>query len=90
VEARIDRAHQSIVPKHWFVIMRLTLVSFITTGWFLSRSYSTTMYLVLGLATAAIALHGRAIESRILSRWVSFTLAAEAMAIMFIYGIVRL
>jgi putative inorganic carbon (HCO3(-)) transporter len=90
VQVQIDRAHQSIVPTHWFVIMRLTLVSFITTGWFLSRSYSTTMYLVLGLATAAIALHGRAIESRILSRWVSFTLAAEAIAIMFIYGIVRL
>ncbi len=38
--------------------MRLALVAFMTTSWFLSRSYTTTMYLVLGLATAAIALQG--------------------------------
>ena len=37
-------------------MIRLALVSFMTTAWFLSRSYTTTMYLVLGLATAAIAL----------------------------------
>jgi O-antigen ligase len=90
VEPQIDRANPSIVPKHWFVIMRLALVSFIATGWFLSRSYNTTMYLVLGLSTAAIALHGRSIESRIPSRWLSFTLAAEAGAFIFIYGIVSL
>jgi putative inorganic carbon (HCO3(-)) transporter len=90
VEARVEPAHQPIVPKHWVVVLRLALVSFITTGWFLSRSYNTTVYLVLGLATATIALQGNVDELHIQSRWVSFTLAVEALAIIFVYGIVRL
>ena len=51
-----DPAYAPTVPKHWVVTMRLALVSFMTTSWFLSRSYTTTMYLILGLATATIAL----------------------------------
>jgi putative inorganic carbon (hco3(-)) transporter len=90
VETRIEPAYQPIVPKHWVVAMRLALVSFMTTGWFLSRGYKTPMYLVLGLATAMIALQGQSTEAHVRSRWVSFTLAAEAAAIVFLYGIVRL
>jgi putative inorganic carbon (hco3(-)) transporter len=90
VQTKIEPAHQYMVPKHWVVAMRLALISFITTSWFLSRSYKTTMYLVLGLATATIALQRAATPSRDHSRWVFFTLAVEAVAIVFIYGIVRL
>jgi putative inorganic carbon (HCO3(-)) transporter len=89
-EGRIEPAHQPIVPKHWVVAMRLALVSLVTTGWFLSRSYSTTMYLILGLATATIALQEHATESRIGGRWLFLTLATEILAIVLIYGTVRL
>jgi putative inorganic carbon (hco3(-)) transporter len=89
-ETKVDPAHQPIVPKDWVVAMRLALISFITAGWFLSRSYQPTMYLVLGLATATIGLQGDTMDLPIRGRWLSFTLATEVMVIAFIYGVVRL
>jgi hypothetical protein len=70
--------------------MRLALVSFMTTAWFLSRSYTITMYLVLGLATATIALqHGdRKLPDR--GHWIFSTITAEVLIIILIYGLVRL
>jgi hypothetical protein len=70
--------------------MRLALISFITTGWFLSRSYATTMYLVLGLATATIALQRTGGETPSRFRWLVITVAVEVLTVMLIYGIVRL
>ena len=81
---------ESAVPAQWVVAMRLALISFIATGWFLSRTYQSTVYLVLGLATATIALHQRSDESPAPVRWVPYTLALEAVAIVFLYEIVRL
>jgi O-antigen ligase len=89
-ESKVEPMGQYMVPKQWVVAMLLALISFLTTSWFLSRSYSTTMCLVLGLATATIRLQGADTESRGRSHWVFYTLATEALAIIFIYGIVRL
>ncbi len=88
-QMEIDSAHELIVPDNWLVIMRLALISFMATGWFLSRTYDTTIYLVLGLATAAIALDRTATETRDRGRWMYVTLAVEALAIMFVYFVVR-
>jgi O-antigen ligase len=63
LEIKIEPMHSPSVPQHWVVAMRLALVAFMTSGWFLSRSYTTPMYLVLGLATATIALQGNDGES---------------------------
>ena len=30
--------HRSLVPEHWAVAMRLALIGFMATSWFLSRS----------------------------------------------------
>jgi len=78
------------IPKHWILAMRLALVSFMASAWFLSRSYTTTMYLVLGLATATIALqHGdRKWADR--GRWIFSTITAEVLIVFLIYGLVRL
>jgi O-antigen ligase len=89
-ETRIEPAHPPIVPKHWVVVMRLALVSFMATSWFLSRSYTTTMYLVLGLATATITLQRSASKSPDSSRWIRSTITIEVMIIILIYGLVRL
>ncbi len=78
------------VPQHWIVVMRLALVSFITTAWFLSRSYTITMYLVVGLATAAIALHRDASNSSDRGHWILSTVTLEAVMIIVVYGLVRL
>jgi len=82
--------HSPNVPPQWVVLMRLALVSFITTAWFLSRSYTTTMYLVLGLATAAIALQERTAKTRDQVHWIFSTLATEGLLIIVIYCLVRL
>jgi O-antigen ligase len=78
------------VPQQWIVAMRLALISFMTTAWFLSRSYTITMYLVLGLATATIALQGGERKSADRGHWIFSTITAEALIIILIYGLVRL
>jgi O-antigen ligase len=89
-EARTGLAHPPRVPQQWIVAMRLALVSFMTTAWFLSRSYTTTMYLVLGLATATIALHRGDRRSPDRGHWIFSTVTAEVLIIILIYGLVRL
>ncbi len=90
VDTEIEPDDQLIVPKNWMVAIRLALIAFITAGWFLSRAYQPTMYLVLGLATATIALQGDVTESRIHGRWLPLTLATEMIVIILVYGVVRL
>jgi len=84
-----DVSPPHVVPKQWVVVMRLALISFMTTGWFLSRTYSSTMYLVLGLAVASVALEGTFPEFRSSARWIFLTLAIHAALILFIYVVVR-
>jgi O-antigen ligase len=89
-ETKVETAHSPVVPKHWVVAMRLALVSFMGTAWFLSRSYTTTMYLVLGLATATIALQGSASKSHDRVHWILSTAIIEVLLVIVIYGLVRL
>jgi len=88
-ERKVEDVHRPKVPQHWVVVMRLALVSFMTTAWFLSRSYTITMYLVLGLATAVIALQRSDGEESDRRHWIFPTLAVEVMMIVLIYGLVR-
>jgi len=85
-----ESAQSPTVPRQWVVLMRLALVSFMTSAWFLSRSYTTTMYLVLGLATATIALHRDTTKSSDRGQWILSTVTLEAVMIFVIYCLVRL
>jgi O-antigen ligase len=89
-ETHTEPVHSPRVPQQWIVAMRVALVSFMTTAWFLSRGYTITMYLVLGLATATIALQGGSRKVPDRGRWISSTLTAEILLILLIYGLVRL
>lgn len=89
-EARIAPVDSPGVPRQWIVAMRLALVSFMATAWFLSRSYTTTMYLVLGLAAATIALQQGDRKTPDRGRWIVSTLTAEVLLIFLIYCLVRL
>lgn len=89
-ETRIEPVQFRTVPSYWVVAMRLALVAFMTTAWFLSRSYTTTMYLVLGLAAATIALQRRPDKTHDEGHWIFSTLSIEVMIIILIYGLVRL
>jgi putative inorganic carbon (HCO3(-)) transporter len=89
VTADVEADEGGGVLRPFAVAMRLALVSFISTSVFLSRSYTTTMYLMLGLATATIALQPNTVEVGPRNRWILITLLLEALAIAFIYCIVR-
>ena len=85
-----EHALQSQLPTEWIAAMRLAVVSFIATGWFLSRTYQSTMYLVVGLATATIALNRYGDEPPARVRWLPYTVAVEVAVIIFIDLVVRL
>src|ERR1700675_643458 len=87
---KIDAPDRFVVPKQWVIVMRLALISFMATSWFLSRTYSSTMYLILGLTTATVALDGADTGFHGSRRWVLFTLAIHAAMVLFIYAVVRL
>jgi O-antigen ligase len=87
---KVEPGYSPSVPKHWHVAMRLALVAFMTTGWFLSRSYTTTMYLVLGLATSTLTIQGNDGKSPDRGHWVFSTLILEGLIIVLVYGLVRL
>jgi putative inorganic carbon (hco3(-)) transporter len=89
-EMAINSFHQRIVPGTWLVIIRLALIAFMTTSWFLSRTYAPTTYLVLGIAAAAIGLERSETETPDSRRWVYVTLGIEVLAIIFVYLAVRL
>ena len=90
IETIREPARENLVPKHWVEAIRLALIALITTSWFLSRSYSVPMTLVLGLAAATIALQRSDARAHIYTRWVSFTIGVEAAAVFLIYITVRL
>jgi putative inorganic carbon (hco3(-)) transporter len=78
------------VPTRWVAAIRLALVGFIATSFFLSRSYSMPMYLILGLAAATIALQRPPFKPDARGRFVFYTLAIEAASVVCIYGMVLL
>jgi hypothetical protein len=86
----IEEDEESDELKRLAYLMRLALFSFVTTSFFLSRSYVSTMYLVLGLATATFALEQSDLDFDGFRRWVPITLGVEAAGIVFIYCVVRL
>jgi O-antigen ligase len=89
-ETRDEHVDSARVPQQWIVAVRLALVAFMASAWFLSRSYTTTMYLVLGLATATIALQQGERKPPDRGHWIFSTLSAEVLLIILIYGLVRL
>jgi O-antigen ligase len=89
-ETRNEPLPSPKVPQQWIAAMRLALVSFMATAWFLSRSYTITMYLVLGLATATIALQQGDRKPPDRGHWIFSTITAEVLIIFLIYGLVRL
>jgi O-antigen ligase len=90
IEPEIDVAPEELqkVPKPWVVAMRLALVGFIATSWFLSRTYSTPMYLILGLAAATIALQRPPVRPDVRGHFVFYTLVAEAASVVCVYSMV--
>ena len=79
----------------WARALRLSLIAFVATAWFLSRSYAVTLYLLLGIAVALQNLVSRSIpeSDRSLSgsrfHWSTITAAVMIGALVLLYASVR-
>jgi hypothetical protein len=72
--------------------MRAAFVAFLTTGWFLSRTYTETLYILLALAASLIQLRAHLIpvDRMRLSRWGPPTVAWEFIAMVAVFIMVKM
>jgi len=71
--------------------IRAALLGFVATAWFLSRTYSPTLYILLGLAIAVVHLRQRENPKLELvpRRWIAVTLALQCVSVIAIYLTIR-
>ena len=72
-------------------VVRAALYCFMTTSFFLSRTYTVQLYVLLGIAAAVIQLH-RTLYPRkapYMSLWIRRTLIAEFASVAFVYVFIR-
>jgi len=73
--------------------VRAALYGFLVTAWFLSRTYSETLYIILALAAVLIQMR-REIYPQLLTlparRWIPATIAAQLASIVLLYATVRM
>ncbi len=77
---------------HFARVIRAALLTFLATSWFLSRTYTITFYLLIGMAVAARELLQRHPEMELSeqrSRW-GLTWALAASSVVVVYISVRL
>jgi O-antigen ligase len=86
-ESEVD---QEEMVRAYAVVLRLGFISFITTSFFLSRSYTPVMFLMVGSAAAIIALEPNRLGLGDLRRQILVTCVVEIVAIAVVYGVVRL
>ena len=72
--------------------IRAAFTVFLTTSWFLSRTYSLTFYVLLALGASMIQMRRQEFPAlRLpLGRLVTFTIGAEILTVLTVYAIVRL
>jgi putative inorganic carbon (hco3(-)) transporter len=72
--------------------VQAAMAGFIVTGWFLSRTYQETFYVVLALACAVLQLRKDVIPSTatLFSRWAPRTIVCEVASVVVVYISIRL
>jgi hypothetical protein len=76
--------------RRWATALRFCLIAFVVTGWFLSRTYTMTLYVVLGINVALLYLAKvPSEEMQVRGKWVRTTLAVEAGSIVMLYVMLR-
>ena len=71
--------------------MRTSLYCFLATSWFLSRTYTITLYVLLALAAALIHYHHQLYPEAEAptKRWVAITVASQIASVVLIYATIR-
>jgi O-antigen ligase/polysaccharide polymerase Wzy-like membrane protein len=72
--------------------LRAACVAFLTTGWFLSRTYTETLYILIALVASLMQLRASALPGQELqlNRWGSLTLKWQLASIIAVYIMVRI
>ena len=85
-DAPADRKGQRSVSA-----IRAALFGFVATAWFLSRTYSPTLFTLLALATALIHLRQKENPKLALvpQRWIPVTIACQFASVILIYATIR-
>jgi putative inorganic carbon (hco3(-)) transporter len=79
--------------QRWARAMRVALYAFIVTGWFLSRTYTITFYLLVGMVASLTAImYNETHSSDLLPKWkwTFTTVAAELGTILLLYTTLKL
>jgi O-antigen ligase len=77
--------------RRWARALKISMIMFLVTAWFLSRTYAITLYVVLGMTVALINLTADSREESKERRrnWIPLTAAVEFATITAIYLVVR-
>lgn len=72
--------------------VRAALYGFLATAWFLSRTYTVTLYILLALGAVLIQMRREAYPQLLVPtrRWVPVTLVVQVASLVLIYALVRL
>jgi hypothetical protein len=77
--------------RRWAYELRFSLIAFVVTGWFLSRTYTITLYVLLGMTVVLLRL--AKVGPREMSGWAKYvrmTIAAEVGSIVVLYVVLRI
>jgi O-antigen ligase len=79
------------VLRNSAITFRAALYSFLATGWFLSRTYDVTLYVLLALAASLIYWHNTTNLSVVVPvrRWAPLTVAYQFVSIVAVYASIR-
>lgn len=81
--------------NRWAKAIRLSFATFLVTGWFLSRTYIPTLYILIGLAVSISELHRKKYPelqfagADVIRRWVVLTCILEIVSIGTVYVMIR-
>jgi len=72
--------------------MRAALIGFLVTGWFLSRTYNPTLFVLVALLGALVQIRKQQDPELILTprRWIPMTLAGQLATLVLLYAAIRL
>ena len=78
--------------QRFAVHVRLSLIAFLAAGWFLSRAYVSTFWLVLGMAVATVQIakfEELPVEYPAAGRMLNWSMAIVFLSIAFVYAMLR-
>lgn len=90
LEAKTDNQREL---QTWAKAMRVALGTFLVTGWFLSRTYTITFYLLIGIIACLAAMMRDETDAQALKvtpKWLASTLLAEVGCVLLIFLTLKL